>query len=219
MRSNTTRGGDQPQPGRPARSLCWAGLSTSRSRGRLIVVAAFDRGLPHGGFPASHAGVVAVADESMTPVPPGVYTVRLDATCPRLSPVDDGFWSMEAPTPPPTSVACSPSSANTRGRGRRRHWSSLVMDGGGSIPAPRCCGWWDRVTVRVRGRRARRRPDRRYGAGAIALAWLAPFVATAAFSTPAQAQLSLSASVTQRLPVSRRLAGQRSAGAERQRRL
>ena len=41
---------------------------------RLIVVAAFDRGLPHGGFPASHAGVVAVADESMTPVPPGVYS-------------------------------------------------------------------------------------------------------------------------------------------------
>jgi hypothetical protein len=50
--------------------------------------------------------------------------------------------------------------------------------------------------VRVRGRRARRRPDRRYGAGAIALAWLAPFVAAAAFSTAAQAQLSLSASVT-----------------------
>ena len=40
---------------------------------RLTVVAAFDPGLPHGGFPASHAGVVAVADESMTPVAPGVY--------------------------------------------------------------------------------------------------------------------------------------------------
>jgi hypothetical protein len=41
---------------------------------RLTVVAAFDPALPNGGFPASHAGVVAVADESMTPVAPGVYT-------------------------------------------------------------------------------------------------------------------------------------------------
>ena len=41
---------------------------------RLTVVAAFDPALPHGGFPASHAGVVAVADESMTPDTPGVYT-------------------------------------------------------------------------------------------------------------------------------------------------
>jgi hypothetical protein len=40
---------------------------------RLTVVAAFDPALPHGGFPASHAGVVAVADESMTPAAPGVY--------------------------------------------------------------------------------------------------------------------------------------------------
>jgi hypothetical protein len=41
---------------------------------RLTVVAAFDRGLPDGGFPASHAGVVAVADESMAPTIPGVYS-------------------------------------------------------------------------------------------------------------------------------------------------
>jgi hypothetical protein len=40
---------------------------------RLVVVAAFDPGLPHGGFPASHPGVVAVADESMTSAAPGVY--------------------------------------------------------------------------------------------------------------------------------------------------
>ncbi len=40
---------------------------------RLTVVAAFDPDLPHGGFPASHAGVVAVADESMTTAAPGVY--------------------------------------------------------------------------------------------------------------------------------------------------
>ncbi len=41
------------------------------SRG-VSVVGAVDRDLPGGGFPASHAGVVAVADESLTP-PPGVY--------------------------------------------------------------------------------------------------------------------------------------------------
>jgi subtilisin family serine protease len=40
---------------------------------RLTVVAAFDPDMPHGGFPASHAGVVAVADESMTVAAPGVY--------------------------------------------------------------------------------------------------------------------------------------------------
>jgi subtilisin family serine protease len=40
---------------------------------RLTVVAAFDPALPHGGFPASHAGVVAVADESVTAPAPGVY--------------------------------------------------------------------------------------------------------------------------------------------------
>jgi hypothetical protein len=39
----------------------------------LTVVAAFDPGMPRGGFPASHPGVVAVADRSMTPVAPGVY--------------------------------------------------------------------------------------------------------------------------------------------------
>jgi subtilisin family serine protease len=40
---------------------------------RIIVVGAFDRDLPRGGFPASHPGVVAVADESSGPAPPGVF--------------------------------------------------------------------------------------------------------------------------------------------------
>ncbi len=40
---------------------------------RITVVGAFDRDLPHGGFPASHAGVVAVADESSGAAPPGVF--------------------------------------------------------------------------------------------------------------------------------------------------
>jgi subtilisin family serine protease len=38
------------------------------------VVAAYDRGLPEGGFPASHKGVVAVVDESSDPPIPGVFS-------------------------------------------------------------------------------------------------------------------------------------------------
>lgn len=40
----------------------------------IVVVGAFDRDLPGGGFPASHAGVVAVADEAWGPPPAGVYS-------------------------------------------------------------------------------------------------------------------------------------------------
>ena len=58
---------------------------------RLTVVAAIDPALPRGGFPASHAGVVAVADEAMTPSPPGVYTAPgLDV--PTTEP--GGRWSL-----------------------------------------------------------------------------------------------------------------------------
>jgi subtilisin family serine protease len=39
---------------------------------RIVVVAAFDRDEPSGGFPASHPGVVAVGDEPLA-VPKGVY--------------------------------------------------------------------------------------------------------------------------------------------------
>jgi subtilisin family serine protease len=41
---------------------------------RVVVVAAFDRNLPGGGFPASHPGVVAVADETWGAPPKGVYS-------------------------------------------------------------------------------------------------------------------------------------------------
>ena len=37
-----------------------------------VVVAAYDRGVPGGGFPADHRGVVAVADEERAGTPAGV---------------------------------------------------------------------------------------------------------------------------------------------------
>jgi hypothetical protein len=40
---------------------------------RVAVVSAFDRELPRGGFPASHPGVVSVAEESKGALPAGVY--------------------------------------------------------------------------------------------------------------------------------------------------
>jgi hypothetical protein len=62
-------------------------LSLSGPRNRLLqnllalalarganVVAAYDPGLPAGGFPASQSGVIAVGDESLQPVPSGLYT-------------------------------------------------------------------------------------------------------------------------------------------------
>ena len=48
-------------------------LDAALARG-VTVVAAYDRRLPRGGFPASHPGVVAVADESFVDLPKGVYT-------------------------------------------------------------------------------------------------------------------------------------------------
>jgi subtilisin family serine protease len=47
-------------------------LDAAKAR-RMVVVAAFDPGLPGGGFPASHPGVVAIADEAAGRPPPGVY--------------------------------------------------------------------------------------------------------------------------------------------------
>ncbi len=47
-------------------------LDVAMSRG-ATVVGAFDPDLPGGGFPASHAGIVAVADESQGDLPPGIY--------------------------------------------------------------------------------------------------------------------------------------------------
>jgi subtilisin family serine protease len=48
-------------------------IDVALARG-VKVVAAYDRKAPGGGFPANHVGVVAVADESMTSLPPGVYS-------------------------------------------------------------------------------------------------------------------------------------------------
>jgi subtilisin family serine protease len=48
-------------------------IDVGRARG-AAVVAAYDAALPGGGFPASHPGVIAVADESLAPPPPGVYS-------------------------------------------------------------------------------------------------------------------------------------------------
>lgn len=48
-------------------------IDVALSRG-IKVVAAYDGTLAAGGFPASHAGVVAVADEALAGPPPGVYS-------------------------------------------------------------------------------------------------------------------------------------------------
>src|SRR5258708_17645500 len=47
-------------------------LDAALARG-ITVVGAFDRALPGGGFPASHAGVVAVIDESPDAAPRGGF--------------------------------------------------------------------------------------------------------------------------------------------------
>ncbi len=56
----------------PADPLLGRLIDVALARG-VTVVGAFDPGLPGGGFPASHAGVVAVADESLRPRPAGVF--------------------------------------------------------------------------------------------------------------------------------------------------
>jgi len=56
----------------PADPLLSRLIDVALGRG-ATVVAAYDRDLPGGGFPASHTGVVAVADESLGPAPRGVF--------------------------------------------------------------------------------------------------------------------------------------------------
>ncbi|MBA3810898.1 MAG: S8 family serine peptidase, partial [Caulobacteraceae bacterium] len=56
----------------PADPLLGKLIDVALARG-ATVVGAFDGDLPGGGFPASHAGVVAVADESLRPRPAGVF--------------------------------------------------------------------------------------------------------------------------------------------------
>jgi subtilisin family serine protease len=58
---------------------------------RIAVVAAFDPGLPAGGFPASHQGVIAVADESWGAPPAGVYSAP-GRDVPTTTP--GGHWAL-----------------------------------------------------------------------------------------------------------------------------
>jgi hypothetical protein len=55
------------------------------------VVAAYDPALPRGGFPASHAGVIEVADDAMAAPPPGVYSAP-GRDVPTTQP--GGRWSL-----------------------------------------------------------------------------------------------------------------------------
>lgn len=48
-------------------------LDAALARG-IAVVAAYDKALPRGGFPAMHPGVIAVADDAVAELPRGVYT-------------------------------------------------------------------------------------------------------------------------------------------------
>jgi hypothetical protein len=65
-------------------------IATANAR-RITVVAAFDPGLPKGGFPASEPGVIAVAAESLATVPPGVYSAP-DRDVPTTQPGDK--WNL-----------------------------------------------------------------------------------------------------------------------------
>ena len=56
----------------PADPLLGRLIDTAIARG-AVVVAAYDRGAPNGGFPASHPGAVAVADEASGQPRAGVY--------------------------------------------------------------------------------------------------------------------------------------------------
>jgi hypothetical protein len=55
------------------------------------VVAAYDPKLPRGGFPASHPGVIAVADEAVARPPAGVYSAP-GRDVPTTQP--GGRWSL-----------------------------------------------------------------------------------------------------------------------------
>jgi hypothetical protein len=57
----------------PSDRLLGSLIDTAEARG-ITVVAAYDKALPHGGFPASHPGVIAVAEDSVAQPPQGVYT-------------------------------------------------------------------------------------------------------------------------------------------------
>jgi hypothetical protein len=74
----------------PADILLGKLLDAAQTR-HITVVGAFDREAPGGGFPASHAGVVAVTDESWGPAPAGVYSAP-GRDVPTTTP--GGHWSL-----------------------------------------------------------------------------------------------------------------------------
>ena len=74
----------------PSDTLLGRLLDAAAAR-HIAVVGAVDRDAPGGGFPASHAGVVAVADESWGPEPAGVYSAP-GRDVPTTTP--GGHWSL-----------------------------------------------------------------------------------------------------------------------------
>src|SRR5437879_5670251 len=65
-------------------------LTIALDRGSTVA-AAFDRDLPHGGFPASQPGAIAVSDESLAALAPGVY-IAPGRDVPTTQP--GGRWSL-----------------------------------------------------------------------------------------------------------------------------
>jgi hypothetical protein len=100
----------------------------------ITVVGAFDRELPRGGFPASHAGVVSVAQEASGPLPPGVYAAP-GRDVPTTVP--GGHWALVSGA----SFAAAQVSgliALARERGRSQSGSLTLVSvrpGGGEIDA------------------------------------------------------------------------------------
>jgi hypothetical protein len=74
----------------PADPLLGRLIDAAVARG-AVVVGAFDAAAPGGGFPASHAGVVAVSDVAVEGAPPGLYTAP-GRDIPTTQP--GGRWSL-----------------------------------------------------------------------------------------------------------------------------
>ena len=116
----------------PPDRLLDALLDAALARGTSIVAAA-DRGLPGGGFPASHRGVIAVVDEDGAPGPPGSLAAP-GRDLPTAAP--HGAWRLASGA----SYAAAQASGlvallrELRG-GARLDAASLVLGAGGAIDA------------------------------------------------------------------------------------
>lgn len=107
-----------------------AGLLEVALARNLSVVAAFDRKLPQGGFPASVQGVIAVADESLQSLPDGVYGAP-GRDLPTTQP--GGGWSLVNGTS--YAVAQVSGLVALVGESRQRSRIVLVRAPGGGIRA------------------------------------------------------------------------------------